>query len=218
MNSPLRVAGICTAGETGAQRSEATAQAPQLARAEATTHVQPVTLGPDSSPHHVPGREGAHLWMVEVFTVLLDRNLQNNRSKRLLPNSHTVLLWHGQLSPTDTRRSAPGAVPPPFCWSSSGCTHVRVRVCLCVCTCVRERRRAGQVNQLGGEQIQSLFYFFYHFLLSWAQGLSGASSFSQGINKGTFFSVIMIKIIIINTAVAYISPASLSPDLKTLGK
>ena len=138
MNSPLRVAGICTAGETGAQRSEATAQAPQLARAEATTHVQPVTLGPDSSPHHVPGREGAHLWMVEVFTVLLDRNLQNNRSKGLLPNSHTVLLWPGQLSPTDTRRSAPGAVPPPFCWSSSGCTHVRVRVCLCVCICVRE--------------------------------------------------------------------------------
>lgn len=161
MNSPLRVAGIRTAGETGAQRSEATAQAPQLACAEATTHVQPVTLGPDSS-HHVPGREGAHLWMVEVFTVLLDRNLQNNRSKGLLPN--TVLLWPGQLSPTDKRTSTPGTIPPPFCWSSSGCTHVRAHVCLCVCICVRERRRASQVNQLRGEQIQRLFYLFIYFL------------------------------------------------------
>ena len=43
-------------------------------------------------------------------------------------------------------------------------------------------------------------------------------SFSQGIHSGTFSSAILIKIIIINSAVAYISPASLSPDLKTLGK
>ena len=164
-----------------------------------------MTLGPGSSPYHVPGREGAHLWMVDVFKVLIDRNSRITEAGVFSP-SHTVLLWPGQLSPIDARTSASGAMP-----------HMRACVCLCVCICVGERHRAGQVNQLGAEQIRRLL-FFNHCLLSWAQGLSGASLFSQGINKGTFSSVIMIKIIIINTAVAYISSASLSPDLKTLGK
>lgn len=89
-----------------------------------------------------------------------------------------------------------------------------------VCVHMREgeaQSRPGEPARRGADT-EPILFFFYHFLLSWAQGLSGASSFSQGINKGTFFSVIMIKIIIINTAVTYISPASLSPDLKTLGK
>ena len=114
-----------------------------------------VTLGPDSS-HHVPGCKGAHLWMVDVRTVPLDRNLQNDGSRGLLPSSHTALLWPGQLSPTDIRTSAPGARPPPFCWRSSGCTREGV----CVCICVGARCIAGQVNQLRREQIQRLFCFF----------------------------------------------------------
>lgn len=50
-------------------------------------------------------------------------------------------------------------------------------------------------------------------LLSWAQGLGDASSFSQpfsqGINRGTFSSVMMIKTIIINRAITNISLAPL---------
>lgn len=190
----------------GAQRSEAAAQAPQLARAEATTQVQPCGAGPwllttpRARPRGSPFVDGGCVQSAHRL------KLQNNRSRGLLREFDTVLLWPGRLSPIDARTSASGAMP-----------HVRAHVCLCVCICAGERHRAGQVNQLGAEQIRRLL-FFNHCLLSWAQGLSGASLFSQGINKGTFSSVIMIKIIIINTAVAYISPASLSPDLKTLGK
>lgn len=77
----------------------------------------------------------------------------------------------------------------------------------------------GQVTQLRGEQIWRL-----SFAIACSPGLKAwvvparFQSFSQGINRGTFSSVITIKIIIINSAVAYISPVSLSPHLKTLGK
>ena len=66
---------------------------------------------------------------------------------------------------------------------------------VCVHMCEGEAQSwPGEPAQRGADTEAILFYlFFYHFLLSWAQGLSGASSFSQGINKGTFFSVIMIK-------------------------
>lgn len=58
--------------------------------------------------------------------------------------------------------------------------------------------------------------------LPWAQGLGVGNlfpqSFPQGMDRGACSSVIMTTIIIINTAIAYVSPEPVSPDLRTLGK
>lgn len=73
------------------------------------------------------------------------------------------------------------AMPPPFCWRSSA-AHVGVRVCAYVWGEVHSR--PGEPARKGAHTEAILCCcFFYHCLLSWAQGLSGASSFSQGINK-----------------------------------
>lgn len=82
-----------------------------------------------------------------------------------------------------------------------------------------ERRHAWPANHLGGSGFGGCIC---QCLLSWAQGLCGASSFlqpfSQSIIRGTFSSIIMIKIIIINTAVACISPESFIPRTQNFGQ
>lgn len=114
--------------------------------------------------------------------------------------------------------------PPPLlelfgqhvrvCTRVGACVHVCLSVCVCVCVggykqtkrhCARPGEPAWRGMDLEAALCQCL--------LSWAQGLGDASSFSQpfsqGINRGTFSSVMMIKTIIINRAIANISLAPL---------
>lgn len=156
-----------------------------------------------------------------------NRNLQNNESR-----GSSCGPSHGSATYRLTSFSSrvfQGLITLPSAgavWAGYMCMCARVSVCVC-CTNMYVcwgRRRAGrcapsQVNQLGGADLEA---GPCQGLLSWMQVLGGADlfleSFSQGLNRGTFPSAITIKIIIINTAVAYISPARLLPDLRTLGQ